>query len=480
MIVRRSLFYLAAAVLLPGLLQGNEPGVNLGCYATATTSFVSPNQSLDVITSDIDPRNSRDAGRGAYGNWPSKGVQWVEYDWSRPISTQSVQVYWWNDWQGIRFPVACRLLTWDGERFVPVPGATGLGLAPDQYNETHFPEITTSKLRLEFTGDRNFSTGILQWKVQDSGKSPPFAPKVRAGHDATVVSGGELQLAGVAQPRRSEVAWNKLSGPGDVTFDHVNDLQTAAHFSTVGNYVLQLTGKSGDLNSSATLQVEVIPALPISRLLPVYTTTYKIDSPLWSDRLKQLIVHWVPHCMNKLSEPNLKEGGVQNLIEAGKKNAGKPYAAHVGPPWSDAYVFMTMEAMCRSLALDAQGDKEILQAQESIRAKLEDWIAITLAAQEKDGYLQSRFTLGTPEEGGKPAAHWTQRGDHEGYVAGAMIEAAIADYQLTDGKDRRLYDAALRLVDCWSRNIGPAPRKAWYDGHEKYRAGLISPGSFSK
>jgi DUF1680 family protein len=480
MLSKRSLIYLASWLLVPAWLHGNDTGVNLACFATPKTSFVSSNQSLDAINNGFDPASSADDRQGAYGNWPTTGVQWVEYDWDRPVSTRSVTVYWWDDQQGVRFPTACRLLMWSGDQFVPVPGSAGLGVAANRYNETSFPEITTSKLRLEFTGNQDFSTGLLQWKVEDSGKSPPFAPRVRAGRDVTLVSGGKLPLAGTVQPSSDDVAWSKLSGPGGVLFDHANDPHTTAHFSAVGSYVLQLTGKSAGLAASDSIQVEVIPALPLSRLLPSYTTRYKVDSPLWSDRVKQLIVHWVPHCMNKLSEPDLKEGGVQNLIEAGQKNAGQPSSPHVGPPWSDAYVFMTMEAMCRSLALDAQGDAEILAAQKSIRAKLEDWIAITVAAQEKDGYLQSRFTLGTPDEGGNPPAHWTVRGDHEGYVAGALIEAAIADYQLTGGQDRRLYDAALRLVDCWSRNIGPPPRQAWYDGHENIEQALFSLGRFQK
>jgi DUF1680 family protein len=478
MSIRCFSFYLTSFLFSLPTLHGDDSKINLALFATPQTSYVSGHENLDAIQNSFDPVNSRDHQHNAYGNWPSTGVQWVEYDWEKPISTSSVQVYWWDDWQGVRRPTTCRLLTWNGSQFIPVQGALGLGVARDQYNITTFPELTTTKLRLEITGDRNFSTGILQWKVEDTGKSPPFAPRVQAGHDTTVVSGHGLQLGGEVLPHSSQADWSKLSGPGEVTFDHVDKLQTAAYFSATGIYVLKLTGQLAGLSASDTVQVEVIPLQPLSRLLPVYTTRYQINSPLWSDRVKEQVVHWVPHCMNKLSEPDLKEGGVQNLIEAGKKNAGKPYAAHVGPPWSDAYVFMTLEAMCWSLTLDAQGDKDILQAQDLIRAKLEDWIVITLAAQEKDGYLQSRFTLGMPGEGGHVPAHWTQRGDHEGYIAGAFIEAAIADYQLTQGKDRRLYDAALRLVDCWSRNIGPSPRQAWFDGHENIEQALFRLGRF--
>jgi len=44
---------------------------------------------------------------------------------------------------------------------------------------------------------------------------------------------------------------------------------------------------------------------------------------------------------------------------------------------------------------------------------------------------------------------------------------------MTGGKDRRLYDAAKKLADCWYDNIGPAPKKAWYDGHQEMEQALV-------
>ena len=52
--------------------------------------------------------------------------------------------------------------------------AAGLGVEDDKLNPTGFDEITASKLRLEMDGDGEYSTGILEWRVYDSGKSPAF------------------------------------------------------------------------------------------------------------------------------------------------------------------------------------------------------------------------------------------------------------------------------------------------------------------
>ena len=163
--------------------------VNLAQLAQPSTSFVSGHESLAAISNDFEPGDVGDHRHGAYGNWPRTGSQWVQYDWSRPISTRRVEVYWWTDGQGVRLPKACRLLYWDGKALMPVPAGAGFGVLGGQWNATTFDEVNTPKLRLEFDGNEQFSTGIIEWKVFDSGKSPEFPPTMVAGVDRVVVIG---------------------------------------------------------------------------------------------------------------------------------------------------------------------------------------------------------------------------------------------------------------------------------------------------
>jgi DUF1680 family protein len=132
--------------------------------------------------------------------------------------------------------------------------------------------------------------------------------------------------------------------------------------------------------------------------------------------------------------------------------------------------------MCIALMVDPQGDREIMEAQEKMKATLEDWIPKILAAQEPDGYLQTAFTL---RDTNRWKERWSpeNRGAHEGYVAGYFIESAINHYTLTDGKDTRLYDAAKKLADCWVDNIGPG-KKDWFDGHQEMEQALVRFGRF--
>ncbi len=76
--------------------------------------------------------------------------------------------------------------------------------------------------------------------------------------------------------------------------------------------------------------------------------------------------------------------------------------------------------------------------------------------------------------------HWdpATRGNHEGYTAGYFLESAINHYLMTKKQDARLYNAAKKLADCWYNNLGPAPKKPWYDGHEQMEQGLVRFGRF--
>ena len=306
--------------------------------------------------------------------------------------------------------------------------------------------------------------------------SPNSLPVVVAGLDRAVVLPGKTWLSGslrgAAKPAGKLAAtWSKQSGPGDVAFENAKSLETTATFSAPGDYVLKMTATSGSLRSEDTLHVHVVPPPPARPLRPVLTTRYIVTSPLLRARLKQIIIHWIPHCYEKLSEPALPEGGMENFIRAGRKLAGRPAGGHTGPPWANAYVHNTVESMCLALLFDPQGDEEVIAAQAAIRKKLDDWTAKILKAQEPDGYLQTFYTL-------NGLKRWTNKGDHEGYTAGYFIEAAIAHYVMTGKTDDRMYRAARRLADCWYDHIGRAPKKAWYDGHEELEQALVRLGKF--
>jgi DUF1680 family protein len=476
---------LAICSLLAGGASGSataaEGAANVAVVATTSSSYNSGDTSTAALNDGNQPENSRERGPGSYGNWPRTGTEWVQYEWSQPIATRQIEVYWWIDGQGVGAPKSCRLLYWNGTEFVPVANAQGLGVARDQFNSTTFDEVKTSKLRLEIVSDGRLSTGVLEWRVLDSGSSPAFPPTAMAGIDRVVILGGKTYLSGAVKSLKSDgikVTWSKESGPGKVTFADANASETTATFSKAGDYVLKLTAQQNGLSASSTLKVHAEPAPPKERLDVVYTKRYSIDSPLWNARAKALIVNWIPYCIDQCNRTNLTQGqgGIDNFIEAAKALRGEPHARHKGYVFANAWVHQTVESMCIALMVDPKGDAEIIAAQEKMKATLEDWIPKILAAQEPDGYLQTAYTLADRR---RWRAKWApeNRADHEGYVMGYFIESAINHYTLTEGKDLRLYNAAKKLADCWVANIGPG-KKDWYDGHQEMEQALVRFGRF--
>jgi DUF1680 family protein len=459
--------------------------------------MVSENR-ISALNDGFAPANSLDRSHALYAVWAdhSQGMHtsWVQYEWSEPVSVDRVDIYWAVDRprpgelpgsyvHKIALPESYRVLYWNGSDFTPVSQPHGFGLSLDTFNTTTFEPVRTSKLRLEVTPQMDRPAGIIEWKVFNYGPVPLLPPTVDAGVDRSVVNDGKTYLSGkvtwLEDSSSNKAHWAKTSGPGAVVFADAATLATTATFSKPGDYVLALEA-SGSKTPAPTIGVHVEPAPPRDRLNVVYTRKYAIDSPLWNERAKALIVNWIPFCAAMCERTDIApmrgDGGIDNFIEAGKALRGEPHAGHKGFVFSNAWVHQTVESMCIALMVDPQGDEEIIKAQELMRATLERWIPVILGAQMPDGYLQTAYILADrktwPER-------WSpdHRGNHEGYVSGYFIESAINHYTLTDGKDLRLYNAAKKLADCWVANIGPG-KKEWFDGHQEMEQALVRFGRF--
>lgn len=92
------------------------------------------------------------------------------------------------------------------------------------------------------------------------------APEVNAGQDQVLFTptletdlGGTISDDGLPiSPGVTTGTWSKVSGPGTVTFDDENDLETHVAFSIKGVYVLKLLADDGDLTAEDTMRVSII------------------------------------------------------------------------------------------------------------------------------------------------------------------------------------------------------------------------------
>ena len=472
--------------------------LNIARVADPSSSTVSSQHKISSLNDGAIPENSFDRTHGLYALYErtedESGDPWVQYEWSEPVSIDRTEIYWAVDrprkgvipgssFPTIHLPQTYRVLYWNGNDFVPVEYLEHANLAQDSFNRSSFKAVKTDKLRLVVTPPKGQPVGILEWRVYNAGPAPALPPVVDAGVDRSVLLGAHTYLAGkvtwLEESNKNTAHWLKSSGPGTVTFADAAAPVTTAEFSAPGEYVLTLAA-SGSGHQPHSLNVHVQEPPPRDRLDVVYTRKYSIDSEFWKQRAKVLIVDWIPHCIHMCERTDIApmkgDGGIDNFIEAGKANRGEPHGKHKGYVFSNAWVHQTVESMCIALMVDAQGDADILQAQQLMRATLDRWIPIILAAQMQDGYLQTAYTLADrstwPER-------WSpdHRGNHEGYTAGYFIESAINHYTLTNGQDLRLYSGAKRLADCWVANIGPG-KKPWFDGHQEMEQALVRFGRF--
>jgi DUF1680 family protein len=310
------------------------------------------------------------------------------------------------------------------------------------------------------------------------------APSQTRPHNG--LKGPDPQPADLAK-EQIRVRWTKLGGPGAVQFADAAALQTTAAFSAPGAYTLQFEAEGPAGKAVSTVSVKAEPAPPARPLAAAHAEGFQITGGFWKPWVRNLIANWIPHCIRQINRTDLQtgEGGIDNFIEAGKKLRGEPHGLHKGYVFSNAWVYQTIESMSVALEYRFDGDPEVQAAQTLFRKTLEEWIPLILAAQEPDGYLQTAFTLPRRGREGKRIEsdkfkHWdpARRPDHEGYVAGYLLEAAVVHHRMTGGKDARLYNAAKKLADCWDRNLGPPPKQAWYDEHQGMELALVRFGKY--
>jgi hypothetical protein len=193
------------------------------------------------------------------------------------------------------------------------------------------------------------------------------------------------------------------------------------------------------------------------QLEPVRLPTIRVNG-FWKQQAKLLTEQWLPHCIRQMEKGGHGQEYLNLQALARVQQGAQPDWKYTGLPWSDAYVYNTVEAVCLALAVKPDDDAALARAQAQLRAKLEEWIPTILAAQAPDGYIHSFHVLNRHPR-------YSNIGWHEFYVMGYFLEMGVAHYRMTSGKDRRLYEAAVRCGDHLCATFGPAPKRTWRNGH---------------
>lgn len=124
---------------------------------------------VNAVNDQHDPKSSGDRLKRHFDWWPAKGTnQWVQYDFASPARVSAVEVYWFDD-TGIgecRLPKAWRVLYRHKGEWKAVGNPGDYGCEGNRYNRVTFDAVETDGLRLDVQLPENFSSGLLQWKVE--------------------------------------------------------------------------------------------------------------------------------------------------------------------------------------------------------------------------------------------------------------------------------------------------------------------------
>lgn len=167
--------------------QLSDEIVDLGLSASSVKSdYTASWEKLAGINENWEPTVSNDGTGKGWGNYPQAegSKHCVQYNWNAPVTTNWMQIFWYDDGGGTRIPPTLTIqyrndkIVSPDDPTVPAPdddeGWTNVTMITDyadaqmtdQYNTIGFEEITATSIRLVMPIRQGASAmGIYRWKV---------------------------------------------------------------------------------------------------------------------------------------------------------------------------------------------------------------------------------------------------------------------------------------------------------------------------
>ena len=149
--------------------------IDVGLYASVETDYVSPWENLNGINNEaFEPASSNQGNGQGWGNWSqSEGSShYVQYNWTSDITTDSFQVYWYDDGGGTRVPGSIAFQYKDGSgnwQDLEMKSSLNDVIKTNQYNTIEVASVTTKAIRFNVTVRAGAAAnGIYRWKVNAS------------------------------------------------------------------------------------------------------------------------------------------------------------------------------------------------------------------------------------------------------------------------------------------------------------------------
>jgi hypothetical protein len=127
------------------------------------TGYNDQNDDIAAVYDGVNPLRSADESNLYFRMRPPVGEPaWVEYDFKRPVSVSTSEVYFADDKRFCKLPVSWRLVYKDGDEWKPVGAQGAYGVAPDAFNRVAFTPVTTTAVRIEVEpATRHYKSGEI-------------------------------------------------------------------------------------------------------------------------------------------------------------------------------------------------------------------------------------------------------------------------------------------------------------------------------
>jgi DUF1680 family protein len=187
---------------------------------------------------------------------------------------------------------------------------------------------------------------------------------------------------------------------------------------------------------------------PFTRLRPISLGKISLDEGFWLDRYRINLEKTIPDQYRLLEQT----GRLDNFRRV-VGQVQKPFQGYV---FNDSDVYKWLEAAAWSLQYSQS---------ERLSALIDPIIELIVQAQDRDGYLNTYFSLD------KIRKRWANLAEkHELYCAGHLIQAAVAHHRATGSY--RLLNIAMRLADHIYTTFGPSQVEG-IPGHPEIEMALI-------
>jgi len=127
------------------------------------TGYNDQNDDIAAVYDGATPLSSADESNLYFRMRPAVGhPAWVEYDFARPVSISSSDVYFADDRRFCKLPTSWRIVYKSGDAWKPVVAHDAYGVTKDRFNRVAFDAVTTTAVRIEVEPvTRHYRTGEI-------------------------------------------------------------------------------------------------------------------------------------------------------------------------------------------------------------------------------------------------------------------------------------------------------------------------------